>query len=330
MGHDCAYSIALPDGRAIWLFGDTYMQDRESKQPEKRTFKGMIFNCMAVVPKQDVSSGIRQFEYATDASGRAKQVIEFLPGEPRKLRRLWPMHGIAIPEGSAGGCRIVIYYTMVDVTDDLPPPGNITHLGSGIAVAHVASAGAAIGHFDRITSGGEPILWTPDEPLPGSAVMRDHADPYIIWVYAMLPGKKHDVGLAHTTEDRITTVSGLQYYTGDAADSYSPDFKRAKPMFDGVPTEMSVGWCEPLGKYLAIHTLLIFPETWARTADSATGPWTAGESIFKAKPITGKAKTFYYAAKEHVELATDGGRVRYLTYVDSEEYWPHLLEMNGK
>lgn len=326
LGHDCAYSVPLPDGRALWLFGDTYLENRNSTEPRKRDLRNLICNCMAVVPRQDVTSGIQQFEYARDASGVAKAVLEYFPNEHGPVRRLWPMHGIALPEGEKGGCKIVLFYSMVDIDDNLPPPGNITHLGIGIATANVARAGDPVSHFDRLTSAGEPILWGVDQPAMGSAVLRDPGD-NIIWVYAMRPGKKHDVIVARTTPDKITTASGFEFYTGQPEQLFSPDFEKAAHQFDGVPTEMSVTWSPALHKYLAIHTFLIFPEIFARTADHPTGPWTEGATIFKAKPVTGNRKTFYYAAKQHAELARDGGRTTYVTYVDSEEYWPRMLEL---
>jgi hypothetical protein len=34
-----------------------------------------------------------------------------------------------------------------------------------------------------------------------------------------------------------------------------------------------------------------------------------------------------YAGKEHPELAEEDGRIVYITYVEFEEYYPHLLEV---
>ncbi len=38
-------------------------------------------------------------------------------------------------------------------------------------------------------------------------------------------------------------------------------------------------------------------------------------------------KNRFYAAKEHPELACDGGRTIYVTYVDTIRAMPHLLEV---
>ena len=37
--------------------------------------------------------------------------------------------------------------------------------------------------------------------------------------------------------------------------------------------------------------------------------------------------TLIYAGKEHPELASDDGRTIYLTYIEFEEYFPHLVEV---
>ena len=34
-----------------------------------------------------------------------------------------------------------------------------------------------------------------------------------------------------------------------------------------------------------------------------------------------------YAGKEHPALAHEGGRIIYVTYIEFEEYYPHLLEI---
>jgi hypothetical protein len=65
-----------------------------------------------------------------------------------------------------------------------------------------------------------------------------------------------------------------------------------------------------------------------RTAPRITGPWSAGEIVYRPQRV--KENDFFYAAKEHPELARDGGRVLYVTFVNSSTYVPQLIEVTLK
>ena len=45
------------------------------------------------------------------------------------------------------------------------------------------------------------------------------------------------------------------------------------------------------------------------------------------RPQQTQPPCMFYAGKEHPELAREDGRVIYVTYVDSNVYMPHLLEV---
>ena len=103
----------------------------------------------------------------------------------------------------------------------------------------------------------------------------------------------------------------------------------AVPLFDGIPNEMSVSFNAHLGCYLAVHSLTMTDQIVGRTAPTPWGPWSAPTVLWtvKVENPTPRYPTLIYAGKEHPELDEDGGRVLYLTYIEFEEYYPHLVEV---
>lgn len=54
----------------------------------------VLSNTGAIVPKQDISEGIKEFTYLTDETGeRAREMIKFEPPEHKSTQRLWAIHG---------------------------------------------------------------------------------------------------------------------------------------------------------------------------------------------------------------------------------------------
>jgi hypothetical protein len=102
------------------------------------------------------------------------------------------------------------------------------------------------------------------------------------------------------------------------------------PVMEGMPNEMSVSWNDHLGSYLAVHSLGLTGHVVGRTAPAPWGPWSEPVILHTVRPERAEPlpyPTLIYAGKEHPALAEDGGRVLYVTYIEFEEYFPHLLEI---
>ncbi|MCB0265490.1 MAG: DUF4185 domain-containing protein, partial [Calditrichaeota bacterium] len=92
----------------------------------------------------------------------------------------------------------------------------------------------------------------------------------------------------------------------------------------------SVNWNEYLGCYLAVHSLNITGKIVARTAPQPWGPWSEPVEITQITPVRQTPLPYpplVYAAKAHPSLSRENGRIIYVTYVEFEEYYPHLLEI---
>lgn len=67
-----------------------------------------------------------------------------------------------------------------------------------------------------------------------------------------------------------------------------------------------------------------------RTASNLWGPWSEPVELCTVN-IDDSVKIPYnrliYAGKEHPELAEDNGKTIYITYIEFEEYYPHLIRV---
>ncbi|MDZ4657592.1 MAG: DUF4185 domain-containing protein [Bythopirellula sp.] len=317
-GQDCASSIVLPSGEAFWLFGDTIEGPFESIRGLALDDK--LSNTAAVVPEQDVSEGIKRFEFVTEPDGkRARQVVPFVDGEAPAEQRIWPVHG------ACSGGHIYVFYHRISLIPGVDVFENFTLEGMGIARAKIGEW-----KFERLTapdSGYE--FWKGDKPTFGVFVQQQDGVAYV-WGSLMT-----GMFLARTSPEKIADLSSYEYLIAapttadpEAKPVWSKTFEPMAVMFDSVPNEMSASYNSHLGCYTAIHTRLRENEIVLRTAPEIVGPWSDAEVIYR--PEKKDESDLFYAAKEHPELARENGKVIYVTYVDSRSYAPQLIEVTLK
>jgi hypothetical protein len=141
--------------------------------------------------------------------------------------------------------------------------------------------------------------------------------------------------LARTRPETIQELDSYEYLV-EASNSKHPDaqarwakkFEPTAPLFDSVPNEMSAAYNPYLRCYVAFHALNREHKIVMRIAPKITGPWSEGEVVFRPERIADG--DLIYAAKEHPELAREGGRVLYVTFVNSTTYVPQLVEVTLK
>lgn len=317
-GQDCASSIVLPSGEAFWLFGDTIEGPFE-------TIRGLalddkLSNTAAIVPQQDVSEGIKTFQFITQPDGkRPRQIVPFIGDESPAAQRIWPIHGLC----SDG--QIYVFYHRISLIPGVDVFDNFTLEGMGIARAKIGEW-----KFERLTApDGGYEFWKGDKPTFGVFVQEQDGVAYV-WGSLMT-----GMFLARTSPDKIADLASYEYLIAaptttdpQAKSVWSKTFEPTAVLFDSVPNEMSASYNEHLGCYTAIHTRLRENEIVLRTAPEIVGPWSEAEVIFR--PEKKDASELFYAAKEHPELARENGKIIYVTYVDSMSYAPQLIEVTLK
>ena len=336
VGQDGAFSIPLDDGRTLWFFGDTlvgtrppvgqslWMIDGQPVGPGdmtgRGTFERMINNTALVLRHRTCAEPLDDFEYITDDKGQLRPLIPLEGDEHPDRDRVWCQHGIAL------GDKVVLSFIKVRMLAEGPLPVNFEIVGSGLAVGSSRDW-----TFRRVTrDDGSSILWPAEQPHFAVAFLRPvnaALDPFVYCYGTVNESGTQNCYLARVRPDAIDQPGRWEYLV-NCERAWSPRVSEATVLFSGMPSELSVSWNAHLGAYLAVHSLDLTGKLVGRTSPTPWGPWGEPVTLWKVeKPHPFPYLQLIYAGKEHPALAADNGRRIYLTYIEFEEYFPHLIEV---
>jgi hypothetical protein len=337
IGQDGAFSIPLPSGETLCFFGDTligkripghslWVRDGKFVGHADMTGRGpiehMYNNTGLLLRDKTGANGLRDFTYITNSDGSLKTLLPLERDEHPDWDRIWCQHGIAIDD------RIYLSFIKVKMLDvDGPLPVMFEIVGSGLAVGSSSDW-----KFQRIIHRDSSILWSADQPHFATAFLMS-ADHDFVYLYGTVKrGDRQLCYLARIAPDRIEQIDRYEYLASNEP-SWDRDITKAVPIFDGMPSELSVSFNRHLNSYLAVHSLDLSGKIVGRTAPNPWGPFSEPVELWQAKADVPKELeyiTLIYAGKEHPELAAQGGKILYLTYIEFEEYFPHLVEVTLK
>jgi hypothetical protein len=331
VGQDGAYSIPLGDSRVLWYFGDTLIGERppgslrdvfarlaETGQPQGHApFERMPTNTGLLLPAQSGRGGLTGFRHITDEHDEIRQLVPPGPGDRDEWDRMWCMHGIALGE------TVYLSYMHIRMLEGTVGPFEMGFevIGTGLAKGTIDAW-----QFERLLHDGEAMWWPYPQPQYSGAIL-----PAGDWLYCYgVTGHEsgvQQVYLARVRPSDIEDRDRYEYLSGTEP-TWSPDVRDAVPLFDGPPNELSVSYNDYLGSYLAVHSQGTTGAQVARTAPQPWGPWSERTTLWMVEATPDKKyPVAAYAGKEHPSLAEDGGRVIYFTYIEAEEYFPHLIEI---
>jgi len=317
-GLDGATSLRLPSGDALWMFGDTV--EGPFKSIRDLDLSRLCSNTAAIVPQQDSSQGIKKFRFLARPDGaRPRQPLPFATGEDPAVHRVWPIHGTCV------GQQIFVFYHRITLLKGVDVFVNFQLDGMGIARARAGDF-----EFERLTApDGTREFWKGKDPTFGVFVER--LDDYV-YLWGSLATGMH---LARTRPDSIADLASYEYLVDapkqskpDVAPRWTTKFTPTASLFDSVPNEMSAAYNPHLRMHVAFHSLHRENKIVMRTAPRITGPWSGPQVVYRPEKITDQ--DLIYAAKEHPELARENGRVLYVTFVNSANYVPQLIEVTLK
>jgi hypothetical protein len=335
IGQDGAFSIPLGD-QTLWFFGDTLIGKRrpneslwfpDGKPVGPRDMSGvggverMINNSGLLVPTGAGPDVLKKFRYICDDDGELKTLLPLEGGEHPDRDRIWCQHGVLVRD------RPYLSFIKVRMLDEAIPPLPIGFeiVGSGLAVGSPRDW-----NFRRIERDGDSILWRADQPHFATAFMFDPSSGRMFLYGTVRRDGVQRCYLARVPPDAMEDLEAYEYLASGAP-KWSRSVDDAVPIFDHMPSELSVSFNEHLGRYLAVHSLDLTGAIVALTSHTAWGSWSEPVTLWQVQvPPRGYPvpyPTLIYAGKEHPELASDGGRRIYLTYVEFEEYFPHLVEV---
>jgi hypothetical protein len=310
-GADAAYSIPLPDGRDVWIFGDTlYGASREVLGHDPR----QVHNSLGISTCDAQGNWHLNYTVKHDAAGQAESY--FSPADPQHW--YWAMDGFY-----ARGDLWVTLLCIRHAAKLSPWAMDFETCGSDLA---------QVSHLDR-----DPQDWTvkihtlvPDGvkayPSATTVVSGDFAYLFALYENGTRPLLATRIPLSGLDKP----ATNLQYLAADG--DWKPGFDPAHA-FEVMPrggSELSIRYHPDLKQWVAIildPTFGFSDKVLLRTASTLTGPWSDGEVVYHIPEMlpspTRDKNVFCYAAKEHPELEAHGQLV--FTYVCNTMDVPSLV-----
>ena len=284
-------AAALIGGQMLWTFGDSLMTVTGA---DGFTYRSSTAAWGA--------PGARALSEALDATGAPFQLLPYSADEatynhangPMERYALWPGSVTSAPDG--GGAWIFYQRLMVH-------PGALNYEALDVGLARLAP-GSTVAARDP-----SPLFAAPTPAFALGGVVN--ADDGFLYLYG-----------CDSVSGQLDSVCRVgRADAGDAADAtawhawdgtaWTADLTRAAVVLHGPPGDLSVSFNQYLGAFIAVYSGIFSDDVWLRSAPRPEGPWSEPRKLFTAlAPSAGND----YAAKEHPELAQDGGRTLIVSY----------------
>ena len=335
VGMDGGYSIPLKN-KTLWFFGDTLTGERTKEEslwypggqkigPGNMAGTGkirkMLTNSALLVPGDKALACLSNYGFVTDDNNNLRQLIPYLPDEDKDEFRIWCLHGIELEKG------IYLYYQKVQMLEEEDIlPVNFRIVGSGLAFSENLNK-----DFKRLTFNDQTLFWKESQPQFATSVLNNITKDGYIYCYGVLQNKQgiQQCYIARVKSDNIDQKDNYEYLVKQN-NTWDTKIENAIVIFEGMPNELSVSFNKYLDAYLAVHSLDLTGKIVARTAPNPWGQWSDYTEIHQVKAerkIELPYPVLIYAGKEHPELAEKDGQILHITYVEFEEYFPHLVRI---
>ena len=277
---DGMYSILLPDGRSIFLMGDSYTGKVTSGA--RSTSDHMFRNTYHIYDNGKVSA-------ITTGSDHSAAVPADYPDERMWY---WPGHGFV-----AGNKLYIFQLLMYQASQG----------AWGFKYRETHALEYSLPDIKLIRDYKIPYDGTP-ESVYGAAALYDGGS---VYVYAQHEKENSDpLNLVSQALCARTTVADLdskwEYYTGSG---WSEDSSKAAPMsgLASVPVSSQFNVFKLRDKYILItqHKMLGDGRIFTAVSDTPYGPWGNLRQIYKVSGL-GNPKWFAYNAMAHPQFERDG------------------------
>lgn len=280
-GGDGMYSIPLPDGRSIFLMGDSYVGAVTDGQ--RSTSDRMYRNTYIVYNRGKVSA-----VYGADGNKNASAAVP--PGYPDEQKWYWPGHGFV------AGDKLYIFQTlMYQGSDDM--------WGFRYETTHILEY--SLPGLELIRT--EPIPFSGSTDIHyGMAALNDGD---YLYIYAQVDVQNDanplsEVRVARTTPDKLYT--GWEYYNGSGWSTNADEAARLEGLA-GVPVSSQFNVFKLEGNYVLLTQNKTFnsAEIYTFTSNSPYGPWRNKQLIFRTYEQD-IPHLFTYNAMAHPQFTKDG------------------------
>ncbi len=295
-GGDATYSVDLKNGKTLWMFGDTFI-NQVSEDRSRPSFK-LINNSLVLQNGSEMTTYHGGTSVNPTAFAKPPEVGDwYWPGDGTVANgKLYLfMHGF----GTNGGGGWDFFRTSVDLL-------------------RINPSTMAIESNDRLFH-DPTISW-------GAAIMEDADYTYVYGVHSESGHKA--LYVARTNED---LSDDWEYFTGTAWDT---DPLTAEAIFDGVSEQFSVFKDENVYYLLTQHNLF-GKQIYLYTSAAPQGAFTAGKIVYCTPETGGDIFTYNAFAHPHVyqDSLLVSYNVNSFDYTDilddADNYRPYFVKIGG-
>jgi len=286
---DATFSIYLPDGRTLWLFGDTFIGEEE---PDGSIAPGavMIRNSAVI---QDGDS------LRTLYGGTPSAPEDFIPTVNPDSTWYWPEHGIVFND------TLRIFVARYKTNPDGPPGFQFEFDGNDIA----NFSWPDLGFINSISIPYYPI----NEVIYGDRIL---ADSIYLYIYGRKEENK-DYNIAYPHVARVNADSLLstwEFYNGSG---WTTD-TAASFRINSFQVSQQYGVFKHMGKYVLLTQDIWFStKIWSFTSTSPAGPWSNKTLVYDTPKLADDA--FTYNAYPHPQFDENNNLL--ISYNNNGDFW---------
>jgi hypothetical protein len=291
-GADDAYSIPLDAERSLWLFGDTFVGDRDMQA--RHQYKFMVRNSVGISTCKAGSACAMEYFWKNPYTPASRSFFD--TGDDKVW--YWPLD--AWRDGKK------LYVSLLVVRDN--PKASSEALGFEITGTRMAIVKDVYASPDKwkvtIQELTNARFWV------GATVVEDGN--FVLWYTQVSQGEaKGFMTVLRVPKNKMKNpAKSFEYLKKDGTWAKGLPGTDAMHVIDQAISEMSVRYHPSIRKWVAVVPGPGFPtpQVDARTADSPIGPWSAPQKIFEFPEMKSDwhaydKDTFCYATKEHPEFS---------------------------
>lgn len=284
-GADGTYSVPLSDGRTIWLFGDTLIDNvpPSGKHTESTL---MINNSIALQNGRDPSA----IKFIT--GGTDKDAASFFT-PPDGKGWFWIHDAV----GDRGDGKIIVFLDQIEQCGE--GVFGFRQTATWTAEVEIKKDDISVKNYKKLPYFREANEGTPTTAF-GASVLTEGNWTYIYGTQDY--GHQKNLILARTPAGAENDENiAWQFFAGNA---WSNSMDDIKPVCEDVGNELSIHKTEK-GKFILTSQKGGFgPEIYIKSAPMPEGPWSSPRVVWNAPEANEKILT--YNAKAHAELSDPG------------------------
>jgi hypothetical protein len=286
---DATFSIYLPDGRTLWLFGDTFIGKAE---PDGSIVPGavMIRNSAVIQDGDSLRTLFRGTPAAPD---------DFIPTENPDSTWYWPEHGVVFND------TLRIFVARYRTNPEGPPGFQFEFDGNDIA--NLTWPG-----LEFINSISIPF-YSVNEVIYGDRIL---ADSIYFYIYGRkVENKDYNIPYPHVARVKSDSLlSAWEFYDGSG---WTAD-PAASLKINSFQVSQQYGVFKHEDKYVLLTQDIWFStKIWSFTSHTPTGPWSNKTLVYDTPKIT--ADAFTYNAYPHPQF--DNNNQLLVSYNNNGNFW---------